>query len=91
MTSSPVYQSLITEIGLLATLLDSFIHLLPNFIPSFRPPQAGEKGWRGKRVLILSDYFLLIRGIEFLEARLVFVVRISPTSNQQSSKQQTAQ
>ena len=29
------------------------------------------------------DYFLLLRGLMFLEAILVFVIRISPTSNQQ--------
>jgi hypothetical protein len=33
------------------------------------------------------EHFLLIRGVEFLEAILIFVVRISPTSNQQQQEE----
>lgn len=35
------------------------------------------------RALIWLDYFLLIKDIKFLEAILVFVIRVSPTGNQQ--------
>jgi hypothetical protein len=43
-----------------------------------------------KGALISSDYFLLNRSIEFLGVSLIFVTRISVTSNQQtaSSSQQ---
>jgi hypothetical protein len=31
------------------------------------------------------NYFLLIRGLKFLGASLIFIIRISPTSNQQAA------
>ena len=34
-------------------------------------------------MLISLDYFLLIRGVKFLGTSLIFVIRVSPTSNQQ--------
>lgn len=38
--------------------------------------------------MILLDYFLLIRCVEFLGVNLIFVIKISPTSNQQQEKEQ---
>ena len=40
--------------------------------------------------MISSDYFLLIRGIKFLGAMLIFVVKIYPSSNQKTATATTA-
>ena len=58
----------------------SFFHLLHPFILPFQPPNTRwkrKKGQRGKRVMLLLDYFLLIRDVKFLGARLIFTLSIS--------------
>jgi hypothetical protein len=37
--------------------------------------------WRGKGTLILLDHSLLIRGMEYLGAILIFVIRVSSNCN----------
>jgi hypothetical protein len=47
-----------------------------------------RKKVRGKGAYIALANFLLIRGIKFLEGSPIFIIRISPISNQQTSNQQ---
>jgi hypothetical protein len=61
-----------------------FYHPSPLCLPPL-PPSLGRRKRRLEemRALIWLDYFLLIKDIKFLEAILVFVIRVSPTGNQQ--------
>lgn len=75
----------------MATLLGPF-HLPPYSTMSFQSlHQVGEKeGQTGKGTYTSSDYFLLIRDVDFLEASTIFLVRISATSSPATSNHKTA-
>ena len=59
--------------------MPGLLRLKPPVLP---PARLGRREVRvGKGMLISLAYFLLIRGIEFLGASPIFVIRISPTRN----------